>query len=244
MVASLPWVAYGQLFYKLCDNFKSKALKLHCGYYSAKVSLPLECKQDLNWWTDHILAEIRPLLIPKPYIVLKSDAWNTEWSRCIEGQEEQSMGGNWSTEENQEHINYLEMVAVRFTILAYCKDAINSHIKLLLDKTTTAAYINNFGGTKQKCNSIAKRLWIWMRKTTGLRGPRGKVYRRFHYRLGRYGILCLPTLQPCRVCITKNRRRYGPGHNCTTLLANPLELVSINTNWHSKHTRLIGGCVL
>ena len=64
-----------------------------------------------------------------------------------------------SPEENQDHINYLEMVTARFT-LTYCKDATNSHITFLWDNISTVAYIDNLGGTKQNSNHIAN-MWMW-----------------------------------------------------------------------------------
>ena len=37
-----------------------------------------------------------------------------------------------------------------------------SHVKSLTDNTTAVSYINKMGGIKsQKCNEIAKQIWLW-----------------------------------------------------------------------------------
>ena len=58
-------------------------------------------------------------------------------------------GGNWSTLESQNHINYLELLAVCFSVQSLCKDTKDCHIKVYSDNTTTVAYLNNMGGTKE-----------------------------------------------------------------------------------------------
>ena len=160
LVSSLPGVKYGQLFYRSCDNHKNKALKLNNGNFDSKTTLTDKCKHDLEWWAKNIEHQEKPIIVPKPSIVIETDASNTGWGACIKGQK-QTTGGHWSLDEEKEHINYLELLAAWFGIKSFIKHEQKIHIKILCDNTTAVAYLNKQGGTKPKCNKIAREIWMW-----------------------------------------------------------------------------------
>ena len=160
MVSNFPAVQYGQLFYRRCDHLKNNGLKESKGRYEAKVSLTDNVQQDLQWWIDHIEGESRKIVIEQPKLVIETDASNIGWGACIKGTKD-STGGNWTDSEATEHINYLELLAAWFGIQSYEKTLSDSHIQVLTDNTTAVAYINNQGGTKQKCNEVARKIWCW-----------------------------------------------------------------------------------
>ena len=162
LVASFPGVEFGKLFYRRCDNYKTKKLKENKGNFSAKISLPNECKQDLIWWLENLSSAKSRICKGKISICLESDASGNGWGGCLvlEG-EKQSTGGNWAKEEQNHHINYLELLGAWLTVQSFCKEIKNTHIKLLSDNTTAIAYINNMGGTKEKCNELAHQIWLW-----------------------------------------------------------------------------------
>jgi hypothetical protein len=161
MVASFPGVQYAQLFYRSSDNLKNEKMKSSYGNLDATITLSQTVKQDLKWWIGHIeTAEKRILL--KPYsLVIETDASNTGWGACIENKPGNSTGGLWSKSETSQHINCKELLAAWFGLRSYANKLANSHIKILSDNTTTVAYINNQGGTKIKCNDIARKIWEW-----------------------------------------------------------------------------------
>ena len=161
MVATFPGVPYGQLFYRLCDNHKSKALKEHKGNFGASTVLPSECKHDLKWWAENIETVSKKVLTQKPTIVIETDASLKGWGACVKDNKDLSTGGHWSKSEAAEHINYLELLAVWFGIQCFCDSLHNKHIKILSDNTTAVAYLNSQGGTKAKCNTIARKIWLW-----------------------------------------------------------------------------------
>ena len=165
LVSNLPGVQYGQLFYRQCDNLKTKALKENKGNYEAKFSIPKECKEDISWWARKISTATKNILLGKPSIILESDASKSGWGGCqIRGTSREKTGGNWSPLETEKHINYLELLAAWFVIQCFCKSTTNSHIKILCDNTTAVAYLNKMGGTKQECNSLARKIWLWCYK--------------------------------------------------------------------------------
>ena len=78
----------------------------------------------------------------------------------------QSTGGRWSTVEQQQHINVLELRAALFGLKAFCPEMHNTNVKLELDNTTAIAYINHMGGggggsKSEELNQIAYELWDW-----------------------------------------------------------------------------------
>ena len=162
LVASFPGVQYGQLFYRSLDNFKTKALKQAKGEYMAKTKLPSTCVQDLKWWIDNILNQTKSIETPNPHFLFETDASNGGWGGVmITETGKQSTGGHWNAEENEMHINYLELLAVWFTLQSFCRHAQNSHIRVMSDNTTTIAYLNHMGGTKEPCNTLAREIWQW-----------------------------------------------------------------------------------
>ena len=162
MVASFPGVQFGELYYRRCDNLKNQGLKEHRGDYSKTIGLTEECKVDLVWWIENIEHTTRQIVLPEPAFKLESDASKTGWGGCLVLETgRQSTGGNWSAEEADLHINKLELLAAWFTIQCFCADAVNCHIKIASDNTTTVAYINNLGGTKPECSEIARKIGIW-----------------------------------------------------------------------------------
>ena len=129
MVASLPGVQYGKLFYRQCDIFKSLVLKQKYGNFDATIVINEACLQDLKWWNENIEHENRKIMTEKPTIFLESDASRTAWGgvKLLENGNKQSTGGHWAESEVDEHINVLELFAAWFTIQCFCKGLINSY---------------------------------------------------------------------------------------------------------------------
>ena len=57
------------------------------------------------------------------------------------------------------HIYVLELQAIKFDVLTYCKDKNFKHIKITPDNTTAVSYINKKGNLKShEYNKIAKEI--------------------------------------------------------------------------------------
>ena len=57
-------------------------------------------------------------------------------------------------------------LAAKLTLLALAPSVWNTHIRLMLDNTTAAAYIDKMGGLHSPaCNDIALAIWAWARQT-------------------------------------------------------------------------------
>lgn len=89
--------------------------------------------------------------------------------RCLSGSleyaQEPVTSGMWSYEEQQEHINVLELKAAKLGIQSLCQKLYDCHVRLEVDNTTAVSYINNMGGTRSdRCNSVAKDLILWCKE--------------------------------------------------------------------------------
>ena len=70
--------------------------------------------------------------------------------------------GRWTDDESPVHINVLELHAAKLTLLALASNVSHSHIRLMLDNTTAAAYIDKMGeACTPPCNEIALSIWHW-----------------------------------------------------------------------------------
>ena len=158
LVASLPGVQLGKLYYRHLDNMKTKALKRNAGNFKAKMLVTPDMIADLKWWMDNIHSTKRVLTESEPECQLSSDSSKLGWGGAMD---KVSTGGNWNKEEAQLHINYLELKAAWFVIRTFLKDKKNIHFRINVDNTTALAYLNNMGGKIESYNKLARKIWLW-----------------------------------------------------------------------------------
>ena len=130
--------------------------------YHHMVELSVEARQELVWWTqemqDHNGA---PLTMGTPDMVIESYASCLGWGATLKGQGLRT-GGQWSTSEQEMHINCLELLAASLAIQTFAKEKRNIRILVRTDNVSTRAYINHFGGTHSwQMNHLATQIWKW-----------------------------------------------------------------------------------
>ena len=158
LVASMPGVEMGQLYYRRLDNAKNLALKNNKGDFNSKIELDPVLTSDLEWWIDNIHSTYKLISHGNPTMTIYSDASLTGWGIACNGVK---AGGRWSTEESKLHINVLELKAAWFGLRCFAKELTNVHIQLKIDNTTALAYIGNMGGRFDNLNDIARTIWLW-----------------------------------------------------------------------------------
>ncbi|XP_077980249.1 uncharacterized protein LOC144435531 [Glandiceps talaboti] len=136
MVASFPGNQFGPLYYRNLEMAKIKALKNSHGNFDAVMSIPNDAKMDLQWWTTNIVHASKPVSHDQPKIWLQSDASKKGWGVVNNNA---SSGGQWSTKESMEHINFLELKAAFFAIKAFCTHYKDIHVRIEIDNTTAVA---------------------------------------------------------------------------------------------------------
>ena len=70
-------------------------------------------------------------------------------------------GGPWTPDEQQFHINYLEILAIFWGLQELC-DKNSMHMRVMSDKTTAVMVVRNMGSSYSKVyDDMCKLLWKW-----------------------------------------------------------------------------------
>jgi hypothetical protein len=140
------WLA--PLHYRALQRVHS-AGTLRYGCKGSKQSLDLsrEAMKDVEWWLSQEPRNTNThhLRSPPFDLVIHTDASLLGWGATADNT---SIGGRWSPEESQQHINVLELKAAYLAIQAFTRNRKSppAHIHLRIDNTTAVAYINKRGG--------------------------------------------------------------------------------------------------
>ena len=159
MAASFPGVMYGPLHHKFPEMDKTHALKLHKGNFDKNMCLSKEAIIDLKWWVTKLPTAYNLINHGDPQVTMTTDASLIGWGCFIDTV---TSGGNWSPEEAQHDINYLEMFAVFLALKSFLSVVQNKHVKLLVDNTTAVATINQMGTCHSRVsNQLSQQIWLW-----------------------------------------------------------------------------------
>ena len=117
-------------------------LELHNGKFESNITLNVGSKKELYWWINNIFESFAPPNFPdNPNITIYTDASLTGWG-ITDGKTPSA--GRWDENEIT-HINMLELKAIQFGELTYCKDKNFKHIRIMSDNTTAISYLNKKG---------------------------------------------------------------------------------------------------
>ena len=159
IVSSFSAVQFGPLHYRDLEKQKILALKCSRGDFNGIMQITEAMRADLDWWLKNVNIEKREISHGVPNLVIITDASLLGWGAVCDGSR---IGGRWSLEEKDHHINYLELLAVYHALRAFCKDKHDLHIQIKTDNVCCQTYINKMGGVKSPlCNEMAKLIWAW-----------------------------------------------------------------------------------
>jgi len=129
--------------------------------FNTVVQLDLMSKADLSWWISIDRTSLStPVALPAPSVMIESDASNKGWGAVLNGQTR--TGGTWSVQEQEHHINYLELLAAFLALQAFGKTWENTVVLCRLDNVTAVTYINQKGGTaSHSLCQLAITIWNW-----------------------------------------------------------------------------------
>ena len=119
LVASLPGVKYGALFYRYLEYDKIVALRCSAGNFDGTMYLSSYARSDLSWWIENIQFCFNPIKIEEHSHILTADASQLGWGAVFA---DKSTGGHWQPEESLMHINELELKAIYFGLLSFCSE--------------------------------------------------------------------------------------------------------------------------
>ena len=159
IVSCFPAVLWGPLFYRQLDKLKTKSLKTQKGDFDALTTLTKNAEKELDWWISELDDSYFPLERTEPEIEMKTDASNAGWGAVCQSNK---TGGRWTSEEKNNHINVLELVAIEYGLKSFEEETTGKHVRVLTDNTCAMTYITNMGGSKSdECNIVANRIWQW-----------------------------------------------------------------------------------
>lgn len=88
--------------------------------YDALVFLSRAMKEDLKWWTNHLKESNGKnivQLIDQKSIIIQTDASKLGWGGAV--CQDLRIGGTWSENESQHHINILEHLAITHAVKSF-----------------------------------------------------------------------------------------------------------------------------
>lgn len=171
-ISACPAVQYGQLYTRQLEFEKTIALQHH-GSYNKKFQLSMEANSDISWWVANLNGSSRPIGNIYYSLVITTDASLTGWgAECngkttrgawsfLERRKHVCDWNDWSHEEQERHINELEVLAL-FYGLKSLADVRNKNILCRMDNTTAISYVNKYGGCRASdVHALAKEIWQW-----------------------------------------------------------------------------------
>lgn len=159
LTAACPAISYGWVYTKTFERAKYLALIENGDDYDAMMSIPNSFYGDLQWWKNNILLSYNPIRRGKYVMEIFSDASTTGWGAACNGER---ANGLWSAEEQTNHINYLELLAVYFGLRSFANDKNDCEILLRVDNTTAISYVNRMGGVQYPhLTNVSKKIWQW-----------------------------------------------------------------------------------
>ena len=161
--ATTPALQVAPLFSRALQTCLRQSLASGAQSYQSSVTLSSQAVEDLQWWEQHLASwNGRSLIIPPYTLTIISDASRQGWGANCKGK---TTRGPWSPQEQDLHINCLELLAATLAVQTFAKQKQSISILLKLDNTTAVAYINRRGGTVSPLLSqLAKDLWLWCMK--------------------------------------------------------------------------------
>ena len=158
MVSTFSAVEFAPLHYRVIERQKILSLQNMKGDFDSWMNVCKGIKNELQWWIDNLGHQKRRLIHANPSLVITCDASNDGWGAVCEQNE---IGGRWRDLEYQNHINYLELLAVSHALRSFCKSIENCHVQVRSDNTCAVTYLNNMGGRIEHLNALANDIWSW-----------------------------------------------------------------------------------
>ena len=149
----------GTLYFRQLEREKTLALRYNKGDYDAFIVLSDKACNELIWWNTHLEASYNVISHGEPTAVMSTDASSTDWGCALNNT---CTGGHWTTEEDKNHINYLELLAIYLALKSFSSIINGQHVKFMVDNMTALSDVNHMGtSSSEKRNDLAKEIWSW-----------------------------------------------------------------------------------
>jgi len=160
LTAASPGVEHAPLYIRPMEREKNRQLRIHKGNFKSFMPLTSEIIDCLKWWIENVDTSKKSVSPRVANAVMYTDASNLMWG-AFDETHNQKTNGFWSTEEQKQHINVLELKACQLGIISLFKSSSHIHLKVFMDNTTSVSYINRFGGKIKSLDTISRSIWKW-----------------------------------------------------------------------------------
>ncbi|XP_057306859.1 uncharacterized protein LOC130645029 isoform X2 [Hydractinia symbiolongicarpus] len=121
--SSLIGVPHGRLYYRSTERLKIESLKKSAGNFDVQITLTPIAMGDISWWKNNLWGSISPIVGGNPQVIISMDASTRGWAASMT---QTHTGGEFSSLEQEHHINVLELMAAFFgqracSLQPYCK---------------------------------------------------------------------------------------------------------------------------
>lgn len=159
LISNFPAGKLGPLHFRSLDMDKTEALRLNKGNFDAFMQLSELSRSDLQWWINSARSLHNPISLPQPEVTSYTDANKEGWGGVFNTVK---IGGHWTSEEASNHIKYLEMLAVLFSLKAFHKELSRKHVLVRIDNMSAMSDIGKMGlSHSKKRNDLTRILWEW-----------------------------------------------------------------------------------
>ncbi len=155
IVAALPATVYRKAHYRSLEFAKVDQLHRAADNFDGRFQWPEQCRTDLVWWASPVNRFKASFELLPTTTTLTTDASLEGWGAIWNSQE---VHGAWENDER--HIDELELRAVLQALETLPIVSPNQRILLCCDNTTAVAYVNNMGGRIYRLNRVARQIWL------------------------------------------------------------------------------------
>ena len=139
-----PSIHHGCLQLRFLQFWIKRHQSQHQQSWDTPVQLDAEFLTQLHWFNRWEVLKGVPLHLPEPTLFFFTDASLTGWGASWQNHH---LSGQWSHPESSEHINWLELEAIRLAILHWGPQWHNQTVRVYCDNSTAVAYIRKQGWT-------------------------------------------------------------------------------------------------
>ena len=114
--------------------------------FDSMIVLTEEARKELQWWVENLqLTKGKTLINLQPQITVSTDASLEGWGAYCQGQK---TADPWTSQEKKDHINVLELRAVKYAILTFSRLHPKAQpIHIQMDSIVSLSYLVKMGGT-------------------------------------------------------------------------------------------------
>ena len=133
------------LHYRTMERLKVKGLGIE-GNFDNKACLSKESIEELLWWKYNVsLKNGKQIRLKKAAFSCRTDACFSGWGGIDLGSERIAQN-RWSSQQLDNSINFLELLAIFNVLQAFYSEVEDVHIEIQCDNITAVTYINDMGG--------------------------------------------------------------------------------------------------